>query len=213
PPSRYADRRQIAAFHRQAQERLSALPGVESATSTSFLPGRDVRNSTEFQIEGRSAPPPGQENVSSYQQVGADYFRTVRIPVIKGREFRGDDVEGAPSVAVISETLARRYFPNEDPLGRRVKVGASESVAPWYTIVGVTGDVPRLWLDREMQPMLYLPNQQLPGRAAYLLGRASGAPMAATQAVRAQNPAPDDNPPPSPLQHHATPPADPNPHF
>src|SRR5499426_88690 len=137
PPSRYADDRRIAAFNRQAQERLSALPGVESATSTSFLPGSDAWNSTEFQIEGRPAPPPGQERVSSYQQVGADYFRTVRIPVIKGREFSADDVEGAPLVAVISEAMSRRYFPNEDPLGRRVKVGASESTASWYTIVGV----------------------------------------------------------------------------
>src|SRR5262245_30956409 len=100
PPSRYADERRIAAFHRQAQERLSALPGVESASSTSFLPGSDAWNSTELQIEGRPAPPPGQERVSSYQQVGADYFRTVRIPVIKGREFSADDVEGAPLVAV-----------------------------------------------------------------------------------------------------------------
>src|SRR5262247_3775349 len=185
PPSRYADERRIAAFHRQAQERLSALPGVESASSTSFLPGSDAWNSTEFQIEGRPAPP-GQERVSSYQKVGADYFRTVRIPVIKGREFSADDVEGAPLVAVISETLARRYFSNEDPLGRRVKVGAPEPAAPWYTIVGVTGDVPRFMLDREMQPMIYLPNQQLPDRNAYLIARASGAPMAALPEVRAQ---------------------------
>src|SRR5262245_43595398 len=185
PPSRYADGRQIAAFHRQAQERLSALPGVESATSTSFLPGSDAWNSTEFQIEGRPAPP-GQERVSSYQQVGADYFRTVRIPVIKGREFSADDVEGSPLAAVISETLARRYFPNEDPLGHRVKVGAPEPAAPWYTIVGVAGDVPRFMLDREMQPMLYLPNQQLSDRNAYFVVRASGAPMAALPAARAQ---------------------------
>src|SRR5262249_56778474 len=115
PPAGYGDERRLAAFHRQAQERLSALAGVESVTSTSFLPGRDVRNSTEFQIEGRPAPPPGQESVSSYQQVGADYFRTVRIPVIKGREFSADDVEGAPLVAVISGTLARPDFPHADP--------------------------------------------------------------------------------------------------
>jgi putative ABC transport system permease protein len=185
-PSLYADERRIATFYRQAQERLSALPGVESATSTSFLPGSGLWISTEFQIEGRPAPPPGQERVSSFQKVGADYFRTVRIPVIKGREFSADDVEGSPPVAVISETLARRYFPNEDPLGRRVKVSALESAAQWHTIVGVTGDVPRFMLDREMQPMLYLPNQQLPDLDVYIVVRASGAPMAAVPAVRAQ---------------------------
>src|SRR6266542_1580092 len=202
PPSRYANERQIVAFHRQAQERLSALPGVESASSTSFLPGSDAWNSTEFQIEGQPAPPPGQERISSYQQVGADYFRTVRIPVIKGREFSADDVEGAPRVAVISETLARRYFPNEDPLGRRVKVGAPEPAAPWYTIVGVAGDVPRFMLDREMQPMLYLPNQQLPDRNAYFVVRASGAPMAALPAVRAQIAALDDKLPLYEIKSH-----------
>src|SRR5262245_53059147 len=156
PPSRYADERQIVAFHRQAQERLSALPGVESASSTSFLPGSDAWNSTEFQIEGRPAPPPGQERISSHQQVSAGYFRTVRIPVIKGREFSADDVEGAPLVAAISETLARRYFPNDDPLGRRVKVGPSESVAPGYTIVGGTGTVRRLMLDLGLRRIPYL---------------------------------------------------------
>jgi putative ABC transport system permease protein len=186
PPSRYADGGRIAAFHRQAQERLSALPGVESASSTSFLPGSGRWNSTEFQIEGRPAPPPGQEHVSSFQNVGADYFRTVRIPVIKGREFSADDVDGTPPVAVISETLARRYFPNEDPLGHRVKVGAADSAGPWYTIVGVAGDVQRFMLDREIQPMLYVPNQQFTDREAYVVVRASGAPMAALPAVRAQ---------------------------
>jgi putative ABC transport system permease protein len=202
PPSRYADERRIAAFHLQAQERLSALPGVESASSTSFLPGSDAWNSAEFQIEGLPAPPPGQERVSSYQQVGADYFRTVRIPVIKGREFSADDVEGAPLVAVISEKLARRYFPNEDPLGRRVKVGAPEPAATWYTIVGVAGDVPRFMFDREMQPTLYLPNQQLPDRNAYFVVRASGAPMAALPAVRAQIAALDDKLPLYEIKSH-----------
>jgi putative ABC transport system permease protein len=202
PPSRYADERQIAAFRRQAQERLSALPGVESATSTNFLAGSDDWNSTEFQIEGRAAPLPGQERISSFQKVGADYFRTVRIPVIKGREFSADDVEGAPPVAVISETLARMYFPNEDPLGRRVKAGAAESAGPWYTIVGVAGDVQRFMLDREMQPMLYVPNQQLFDREAYVIVRVSGDPMAAVPAVRAQIAALDDKLPLYEIKSH-----------
>jgi putative ABC transport system permease protein len=105
-------------------------------------------------------------------------------------------------VAVISETLARRYFPNEDPLGQRVKVGAAESAGPWYTIVGVAGDVQRFMLDREMQPMLYLPNQQLPDREAYVVVRASGAPMAAVPAVRAQIAALDDKLPLYEIKSH-----------
>ncbi|HEU0180063.1 MAG TPA: ABC transporter permease [Blastocatellia bacterium] len=200
PSSRYAEERQIAAFHRLAQERLAALPGVESATSTRFLPGTDDWNSTEFQIEGRPAPP-GQERVLTSQQVGADYFRTVRIPIVKGRAFSVTDEEDTPRVAVISEALARRYFPNEDPLGRRVKVGAAES-APWHTIVGVAGDVSRFMFDRETQPILYLPNQQIPDRGAYFVVRTSGEPMSAVSAVRAQIAALDDKLPLFEIKSH-----------
>jgi putative ABC transport system permease protein len=201
PPSRYAEGRQIAAFQRQAQERLSALPGVESASSASFLPGTDKWDSIEFQIEGRPAPPPGQEREITYQKAGADYFQTVRIPIIKGRAFSANDGEGAPRVAVISETLARRYFPNEDPIGRRVKAGAAES-APWYTIIGVAGDVSRFMFDRETPPMLYLPNQQFPDRAAYFVIRVSGEPMSAVPAVRAQIAALDDKLPLYEIKSH-----------
>jgi putative ABC transport system permease protein len=200
PSSRYAEGRQIAAFHRLAQERIAALPGVESVTSARFLPGTDNWNSTEFQIEGRPAPP-GQERVLTSQQVGADYFRTVRISIVKGRAFSVTDEEDAPRVAVISEALARRYFPNEDPLGRRVKVGAAES-APWHTIVGVAGDVSRFMFDRETQPILYLPNQQIPDRGAYFVVRASGEPMSAVSSVRAQIAALDDKLPLFEIKSH-----------
>jgi putative ABC transport system permease protein len=201
PPSRYAEDHRIAAFHRQAQERLSALPGVESASSVSFLPGSNKWDMTEFQIEGHPAPPPGQERVITYQKAGADYFRTVRIPIIKGRAFSAGDGESAPRVAVISETLARRYFPGEDPLGRRVKTGAAEA-APWHTIVGVAGDVSRFMFDREVQPMLYLSNQQAPDRGAYFVLRTPGEPMAAVLSVRAQIAALDDKLPIYEIKSH-----------
>ncbi len=200
--SRYAEAHQIAAFHRQAQERLSALPGVESASSASFLPGDNNWDSTEFHIDGRPAPSPGQERVITFQKAGADYFRTVRIPIIKGRAFSVSDGEDAPRVAVISELMAQRYFPNEDPLGRRIKAGAAESAAPWHTIVGVAGDISRFMFDRETQPMLYLPNQQFPDRGAYFVVRVSGEPMDAVPAVRAQIAALDDKLPLYEIKSH-----------
>jgi putative ABC transport system permease protein len=201
PPSRFAEGRQIAAFHRQAQERLSALPGVESASSASFLPGSNDWDSIEFQIDGRPAPLPREEREITYQKAGADYFRTVRIPIVKGRAFSANDVDGAPRVAVISETLARRYFPNEDPIGRRVKAGAAES-AQWYTIIGVAGDTSRFMFDRETPPMLYLPNQQIPDRGAYFVIRVSGEPMSAVPSVRAQIAALDDKLPLYEIKSH-----------
>ena len=202
PPSRYTEGRKVAVFYRQAQERLSALPGVESVSSVSFLPGDDNWDSTEFQIEGRSAPLPGQERVITCQKAGADYFRTVRIPIIKGRAFSESDGDGAPRVAVISGVMARRYFPNEDPLGRRVKVGEAESADQWYTIVGVAGDISRFMFDRETQPMLYLPSQQLPDRGAYFIIRVSGEPMGVLTAVRAQIAALDDKLPLYEIKSH-----------
>src|SRR5262249_49195449 len=162
PPSRYAEGRQIAAFHRQAHERLSALPGVESATSASFLPGSNNWDSIEFQLEGQPAPPPGQEREITYQKAGVDYFRTVRIPIIKGRAFSASDVDGETRVAVISETLARRYFPNEDPIGRRVKVGAAESAALWDTLGGGGGGRSRVLVGPPRQPRVLPPQQQKP---------------------------------------------------
>jgi putative ABC transport system permease protein len=125
----------------------------------------------------------------------------MRIPIVKGRAFSGADEEDAPRVAVISEALARRYFPNEDPLGRRVKAGAAES-DPWHTIVGVAGDVSRFMFDRETQPILYLPNQQIPDRGAYFVVRTSGEPMSAVSAVRAQIAALDDKLPLFEIKSH-----------
>ena len=201
PPLRYAEGRQITAFHRQAQERISALPGVESSSSASFLPGSDNWNSIEFQIEGRPAPAPGEERDITFQKAGADFFKTARIPIIAGREFSARDGEDAPRVAVISETMARRYFPNEDPLGRRVKAGVAES-APWYTIVGVAGAVSRFIFDRETPPILYISNQQLPDREPFFLIRVSGEPMDAVASVRAQFSAIDDKLPLYEIKSH-----------
>jgi putative ABC transport system permease protein len=202
PPSRYAEAHQIAAFYRQAQERLSALPGVESVSSASFLPGDDNWDETEFQIEGQPAPPPGQARIITYQKAGADYFRTVRIPIVKGRAFSANDGEEAPRVAVISEAMARRYFPNEDPLGRRVKVGAADSASSWYTVVGVASDISRFMFDREVQPMLYVPNQQFPERGAYFIVRTSGEPMSFVSSVRAQIASLDDKLPLYEIKSH-----------
>jgi len=125
----------------------------------------------------------------------------MRIPITKGREFSASDGEGAPPVAVISETLARRYFPDEDPVGRRVKAGTAQS-SPWYAVVGVAGDVSRFMFDRETPPMLYLPNQQFPDRGAYFVIRVSGEPMSALPAVRAQIAALDDKLPLYEIKSH-----------
>jgi putative ABC transport system permease protein len=202
PRSRYAEGRQRATFYRRAEERLAALPGVESVSTASFLPGDDNWNETEFHIEGRPAPPPGQAQIITYQKVGADYFHTVRIPILKGRAFSASDAADAPRVAVISKATARRYFPDEDPLGRRIKAGAAESAAPSYTVVGVAGDISRFMLDRETQPMLYVPNQQAPERGAYFVVRTAGEPLSFVPAVRAQIAALDDKLPLYEIKSH-----------
>lgn len=202
PRSRYAEARHRADFYRQAEERLAALPGVESVSTASFLPGGDNWDETEFHIEGQPAAPPGQAQIITYQKVGADYFRTVRIPILKGRAFLASDAEDAPRVAVISEAMTRRYFPNDDPLGRRINAGAGERAAPSYTVVGVAGDISRFMFDRETQPMLYVPNQQSPERGAYFVVRTAGEPLNFVPEVRAQIAALDDKLPLDEIKSH-----------
>jgi putative ABC transport system permease protein len=200
--TQYPQDHQVAAFYRDAQERLHAVPGIKSVTVASFLPGTSWWDATEFQIEGQPAQPPGQSQVVTCQKVSAAYFQTVRIPIVKGRAFSVGRDPSAPREAVISQAMEKRYFANE-PIGKQVRPDSDDSSAsPWYTIVGVAGDVSRFVFDREVQPMLYLPSEQVVDRGAYFLLRTSGDPMAAVPAVRAQINSLDDTLPVYEIKSH-----------
>jgi putative ABC transport system permease protein len=162
---------QRAAFFEQSLDRIAALPGVEAAGAVSALPFHDnsIDIKSEFTIEGRPALAAGQEPIAYATVATFDYFRTMGIPLKRGRFFtRSDNRDGAP-VALIGETMARRYWPDEDPIGKKITVqfmGQQKT----REIVGVIGDVRHTGLDSEPRPELFLPHLQEPyGSMTYIV--------------------------------------------
>jgi putative ABC transport system permease protein len=147
----------------QTLERLKALPGVESAAFGAPMPFSGGNVGSDFRIVGRPKPEPGQEPGANNRSVTAQYFQAMRIPLRKGRYFTEQDQRGGSGVAIINETLARRYFQNEDPIGKRISnIGANQNEGDpeQYEIVGVVGDVHHSSLTRPANPEIYLPYQQ-----------------------------------------------------
>jgi FtsX-like permease family/MacB-like periplasmic core domain len=134
---------QLRAYYQESLTRVQTLPGIHSAGLTSFLPLAGPGGSGSFKIEGRPPFEPGKEPSAQNNLISHDYFRTMGIEMRAGRAFTSQDGADAPSVAIINETMARRFFPNENPIGHRF-VG---SPTPW-TIVGVVGDTRHFGLDQ-----------------------------------------------------------------
>lgn len=149
-----------AQFARELQQQVGSVPGVVSVSAVSHMPVGGGWAGRGFVIEGR--PDPGLDNQPSakYTIACPDYFRTMGIKQISGREFTLQDSLTAPGVIVINEALAKRYFPNEDPLGKRIKIGLFDADAPWLTIVGVTQDVKQSGLDQKTRPEFFRPYNQ-----------------------------------------------------
>ena len=167
PESKYPTNDKQAAFFQRVEQGLRTISGVQFAAVASYLPF-DGSDSTGFDVEGRAPSSPGQRPMTDYRLISADYFRAMGIPLRKGRAFNDRDNASAPGVVIINETLARQFFPNEDPIGKRIGLSGPTD---WREIVGVTGDVRNYGLDEEVKPESYIPYlQSAPG---YLAGVAS----------------------------------------
>ncbi|MDQ3254317.1 MAG: ABC transporter permease, partial [Acidobacteriota bacterium] len=205
PRSRYPDERRelTVGFYRQLLERTKNLPGVQAAGVTTALPLTESGWGKLFTFEDRPAPKSLEEIPSvQYRQVSADYFNTLGISLTKGRFLSERDTSESLPVAVVNETLAKRFWPDEDPLGKRFWLGPPEEMVPpgvlpagyrfiRWTIVGVVGDVKHQGLSRSANPEAYtLPEQSLtndsPARTMYLAVRAANDPTALTAAIRRQ---------------------------
>ena len=168
PTTRYAEPGRQVAFFRQAVERVGNLPGVDAAGVTTNIP-LFGGNSTGFNVEGDPPYAPGQRPLVEYRSVSPGYFRAMGIPLLRGRTFNEQDGGDAPGVVIINETLARRHFPGEDPLGKRLGFSGPTD---WREIVGVVRDTRNYGLDEEVKPEAYMPyTQSAPG---YLAGSISG---------------------------------------
>ncbi|HLL74582.1 MAG TPA: ABC transporter permease [Pyrinomonadaceae bacterium] len=190
PRNKYPDSQRRAAFYDEMVSRVEALPGVKSAAVTNWIPLVRQGDSTGFSIEGRPDPAPGEgrRNVVVTRAVHPHYFRAMGIQLLQGRALDERDRADAPNVAVISETMARRHFPGEDPLGKRITPGDATSTNPddWVTIVGVARDVRQVELAAEPKPQMYVPYAQGWSIFAprYLLVSTSVEPMSLASAVR-----------------------------
>jgi putative ABC transport system permease protein len=175
PLMKYDSDRKRIDFFRQAVERLRALPGVESAGAVSFLPFAAPHSGTSVDIEGRPKLPPSQALKTGVSVADARYFRTMRIPLKRGRLFTEQEEIEARRVVVINEAFARKHFPNEDPLGKRLTIYMKTENVP-TEIIGVVGDNRHAGLDKEAEPMSYWPHPELTYSLMTLVVRAQGDP-------------------------------------
>lgn len=171
-------------YYRQALERLATLPGVESVGGIHLLPMGDSNWNPGLRVEDRPAPAGAESGSVNWRLVTPDYFRTMNVPLLKGRAFNHADNERGAAVAIVNETLARKYWPGEDPLGRRISTGF-EGKDKWATVVGVVGDVKQQGLGAQTEPEMYRPYEQhasLPPMTVMV--RAAADPAALASSVR-----------------------------
>ena len=182
PFERYK-KNQVPAFYQRAAEQFRSIPGVRSVGATSAGPQFGGYEPVDFLAAGQPVPPSGVYPRARYYNIGPDYFRTMQIPLLAGREFTDRDTPDAPPVAIVNETLARRYFSGEDALGKRVLlVRDNESVE----IAGIVGDVKHLESDDAAEPEIYWPYTQRPRWASYFVIRTDSDPATIVAAVRSR---------------------------
>jgi putative ABC transport system permease protein len=162
PASRYPDVGRIAAFQRDVLERVRNLPGIQSAGLTAYLPLSGITNSWSFVIEGRPPLPVGTSNVADYRPASPGYFETIGIPLMRGRGFTAADSESAPRVVVINESMRRKHWGDEDPIGQRLSLCCGMTEGLPRTIVGIVGDVHHQRLDGDAAAEMYVPFTQIP---------------------------------------------------
>jgi predicted permease len=158
---RYSQLSQRAAFYQQVLERIEAVPGVKSAAAVSFIPLTLARGRKGFTIEGRAPSAPGQIPMAGYNLVTPGYFGTMRVPLLQGRDFLWSDSPQNQPVVTINQAMATAYWPNEDPIGKRIRQGGPDDAEfPWLTITGVVADVREFDPMTEPEPTIYFPIAQ-----------------------------------------------------
>ena len=180
--ARYGDGGGGAVFFREALERVRALPGVESVGAINRLPLASANVGVRLRVEGRPTPLDGSAEVDR-RIVTSGYFDTLRVPLLRGRALDASDARSDTRVALVNEALARRFFPGEDALGRRVWTDF-EGEGRWTTIVGVVGDTRNEALGTAPRPQLYRPHVQVPTLGMTLVVRTRGEPLGLARGVR-----------------------------
>ncbi len=184
PESKYPEGYQRIDFVVRFLAQLQSMPGAEHVAFISDVPYSGSRSNSNFFIEGRPDPLPGQDPVAQMQAASENYFRTMHIPLLEGREFALQDTQTSTKVAIVSATLVRKYFPGESPIGKRLMIGGPYSHGEWYTVVGVAGDILHNWTDRAPRPVLYRPIRQVAPRSFMAVVRTGADAMGLVPAAR-----------------------------
>jgi putative ABC transport system permease protein len=191
PRKDYGELAKVSQFYRQLESRVAALPGVTSVAAVNHVPLNGALASAEYKAADR--PPASDDDLptAQYRMATPGYFKTMGIPVIAGRAFTDDDREGGAPVVIVSRGLARKSFPDRDPIGRYLLVRDTPAGFRPLQIVGVAGDVRHTSLEAEAEPHVYLPYHQTHRdllvwltNNQFLVVRTAGAPLALAEAVR-----------------------------
>jgi putative ABC transport system permease protein len=173
PRARYAQNEQSIRFFEQAVEKLSQIPGVQSASAVSYLPFNGLAAATGFEISGHAPPEPGEKPVTIVRTILPGYFRTLNIPIKHGRDFtQADNLETAPLRFIVNEAFVNKYMRGEDPLTSQISVEMNDK-NPMGEIVGVVGDLKEGALDKEPAPTAYYVHAHLPYTAMVFVVRGS----------------------------------------
>jgi predicted permease len=183
-PDRVASPAARIAFYRELFARLESLADIRFTGGTTRLPLGSTNVSTRVAVEGRGLAPGDMPEVE-FRRAMHNYFQAMGIPVVRGRTFTEADNSDAAPVVVINQTMARKVWPAEEPIGKRVRMGSNTS-APWSTVVGVVGDIRHAGLDEEPAPEMYISYLQGPPVAPFIVIRTAGDPAAIGGAVRAE---------------------------
>lgn len=189
PSAKYKDEWQQAEFFRRTLESIRSAPGIESAALTTNLPFNNGRGMTSFNIDGRPTPPNSDPPNADNHEISSDYFKTMGIQMRTGRDFTDADVRTSPGVVIINEQLAKVYWPNENPIGKRLTVGSPEEEKLYgkgvsREVVGIIGNVKLMTLTADFYPELYVPAAQMPSSGMTLVVRGKAAPDNLINSIR-----------------------------
>jgi putative ABC transport system permease protein len=181
PRSKYRETPALWNFHRQVMDRIQEVPGVQSVALVRGLPFSGNGGTVQIILPDRELPAKGMEPEVMFNTATSNYFETIGIPFIQGRLFGNEDRPDTPRALIINQTMARRFWPNQDPLGKQVKFAEDDSTG---TIVGIVGDAKHYWLEEEQRPQLYAAYTQQPGYFATVVIRTTVEPLGLSEPVR-----------------------------
>ena len=185
PRAKYPDDPARIRFFRELTARVATLPGVQSVGAISYLPLAGLGAGTSFTIEGEPPPAPGQNKTTAVTVCDNGFFRTLKVPLVRGRFFTEEEMQEKRNVVIVNEAFAQQYFPNQDPLGKRVTINMTEPNVP-TEIIGVVGNTHAIDLASAAKPLSYWPHPQLTYNLMTLTVRTAANPLALVQPIQAQ---------------------------